>query len=296
MMISVIICSTNDGRLKRVTQNIAETIGVEYELLVRNNRGTGDGICKVYNELAEQACGEMLCFVHEDVQFVTQDWGQILSTKASEPKCGIIGFAGAAAKSRELSGTMHKKYGECSIIDCVENEPIPLDFQHINTSGLDFAPVVTVDGVCLFMSKAVWSEVKFDQTSFPGFHLYDLDMSTAVFVAGYTNYICHPVRLAHFSRGDYTTTWYQDSKIYDKKWDTHLPLYVNRPDDKQIAKDEKYIFFNITYHLIKRKALPPNLIRERIARMWREYPLQFKNYYLTYRFCRYALENKTKTK
>ena len=80
-MLSVLICSINGELLRQVKQNIAETVGVPYEILVWDNKASNDGICKVYNRLASDAQYPLLLFVHEDVTFETMNWGQKLAQK-----------------------------------------------------------------------------------------------------------------------------------------------------------------------------------------------------------------------
>lgn len=290
-MISIIICSTNPERLARVEGNISATVGCEHEFVVRDNKGKSDGICKVYNELAREAKGEYYCFVHEDVLFDTPDWGVKFREKAADSNVGIIGFAGAAMKTRTLSGMMHPHYTESNVANIKEGEQIPVSYRRYSVSGLEFGPVVTVDGVCMFMRRDVFEKVGgFDQQTFTGFHLYDLDISTAAVVAGFTNYTCHSVRFIHFSLGDYNIQWYEHSRIYHRKWDDVLPLYLNRPSEKQIEKDERYMFFNITYHLLKRTKLPTDELWQRVKMQWRKNPFYHKSYYHIYRYMRYCIE------
>ena len=74
-MISVLICSIDTELLNNVRTNIAETIGVPFEILYLDNRNEKKGICQVYNELAERARFPYLCFLHEDVILNANDWG-----------------------------------------------------------------------------------------------------------------------------------------------------------------------------------------------------------------------------
>lgn len=278
-MISIIICSINPKRVENIRRNVERTIGVEYELLVRDNRGTTDGICKVYNELAKSAKGDFLCFMHEDIEFDTTGWGKIMEEQAAKPECGVIGFAGAAIKTRAMSGVHHKHYEECNVADIVEGSDLPTKYVKYNYSGKEIAPAVTIDGVFMFVRREVYQRVGgYDQKTFTGFHLYDLDFSSSVFDAGYINYICHTVRFAHFSKGHYSLEWYIDSLKYQEKWEAKLPFYIETPSKKVIQKDEKYIYFNITYHLMKRSCLHPDMIKERVDWQLNNYPFYYKSW------------------
>ena len=75
-MISVIICSVNPARAEAVTKNIAATIGVPHEVIIINNAKELGGMGAGYNTGAERAVYDMFCFVHDDVEFHTKDWGK----------------------------------------------------------------------------------------------------------------------------------------------------------------------------------------------------------------------------
>ena len=68
-MLSIIICSVLPERLRKISQNIDETIGVEYEIVTIDNREKCWSIARAYNEGARQAKYPNLFFVHEDVMF-----------------------------------------------------------------------------------------------------------------------------------------------------------------------------------------------------------------------------------
>jgi hypothetical protein len=97
-MISVIICSRSQDLLEKLKLNIKKTIGVEYEIIAYDNSEASDGICKVYNLCSKKAKFEYLCYIHEDVHFITTDWGKELVSNYT-PDTGVIGLAGGMFKS-----------------------------------------------------------------------------------------------------------------------------------------------------------------------------------------------------
>ena len=226
-MISIIVCSINPDAAEKLKQNIAATIGrVEYEVIVFDNRTSGYGICKVYNSCADKSRYDFLCFLHEDVQFDTIGWGEKIVRKLSEPDCGTIGFAGSKLRTEGFYGIGLATEGtwRSNYIQHLNGRWYVGTFENPDCS--EFSPVVVLDGMCLFVSRKVWSEIRFDEQKFPGFHLYDLDFSTAVFAAGYVNYVCHTAIVEHFSEGFYTSTWFEATRDYNGKWAEKLPLYV----------------------------------------------------------------------
>ena len=66
-MISIIICSRTPDISQELKQNIGTTIGCDYELVVVDNSSNDHSIFSAYNEGAEKAKSELLCFMHEDV-------------------------------------------------------------------------------------------------------------------------------------------------------------------------------------------------------------------------------------
>lgn len=75
-MLSIIICSVDKQRLSNIQRNVAETIGdgVKYEIIAIDNSERKGSITSIYNEGARRAKYPCLLFVHEDVEFQTQDW------------------------------------------------------------------------------------------------------------------------------------------------------------------------------------------------------------------------------
>ncbi len=61
-------------------------------------------ICEAYNRGAAKAKYDILCFVHDDVEFITPDWGKnILQHFADDPDTGVLGVGGSICKCRMAS-------------------------------------------------------------------------------------------------------------------------------------------------------------------------------------------------
>ncbi|MBQ5701900.1 MAG: hypothetical protein IIV68_07245 [Alistipes sp.] len=222
-MFSIIVCSINPDNAQTLKQSIEATASMPFELIVFDNRQSGLGICQVYNQCAERAKYDYLCFVHEDILFHSKGWDAILAGKLSEDSCGVIGFAGGTAKYPYL-------YGWQNISTFCQKHYLRGDGTksslRSSKSKSNFSEVVTLDGMCLCVRADVWGKHPFDAATFRGFHSYDTDFTTALFVAGYKNYVCHNVVLEHRSTGSFSKGWLESVKIYLNKWSCHLPLYV----------------------------------------------------------------------
>ena len=229
-MLSIIICSISPERLLQVSQNIHETIGVEYEIVALDNRERNWSIARVYNEGARKANYSFLFFVHEDVKFHTQDWGRFIENKLSEPDCGVVGFAGSKARLNCYSGWMQDYRWVCACMYQKDKTETKLEVAHA-TLERPFEEVVVLDGMGLFVRKEVWEQFPFDEATLTGFHCYDLDFTLQIAASKrYKNYVCCTVQvlIEHFSLGNYNEDWYHETiRIHKLKWDKMLPLMVD---------------------------------------------------------------------
>ncbi|MFI3305231.1 MAG: glycosyltransferase [Rikenellaceae bacterium] len=251
-MISIIVCSVNSKLAESFRANVASTIGVEYELIVQDNRGTTMGICEVYNMCAERAKYDSLLFIHEDVIFETEGWGREIVEQLRQPKCGAIGFAGATLKSKSYSGWgQQRKYSVCNYIE----QYVDGSRRHLYTNdstSAQFQPVVTLDGVALFVSRKVWAESRFDDQLLRHFHCYDLDFTLQLFDRGYTNYVCKCISIVHFSLGKYDDAWIRETnKLHDQKWGDKLPMMVGDLSSREIRANERHVDFVYVKSMVK---------------------------------------------
>ncbi len=237
-MISFIICSKNNEQLEALNHNLFQLVTIPYEVLSYDNQDN-KGICEVYNSLATKSKFEVLCFLHEDVRFYKNNFTKSILQKLLKPETGIIGFAGGRFKTKAPSSWFIDNYCRKNFYQLKKDGDLMLEYENPNNET--FSQVVTLDGFCLFMNKKVWQENKFDDTSFSGFHFYDLDITTQV-NSSYKNYVCNNVEIAHLSMGNFDKNWAQNCLIYTEKWSKTLPLAI---DDIALQKKNR---LEVYYH------------------------------------------------
>lgn len=288
---TLICCSVDPTAAEALRCNIAETVGEPFEFVVWNNKGRNTGLCEVYNRCAARAAGEYLCFVHEDVRFLTQGWGGRLAVKLCEPDCGVIGFAGSVLKLRRTTAWLHGVGDMRS--NYVQHHGGGRHLHAKNPGGGEFSPVVTLDGMCLAVRREVWAAVPFDDAAFPGFHCYDLDFTTAVAVAGYRNWVCNTVCVEHFSAGSYSYGWLEALERYHRKWADRLPLSAEPLDGAQLGdldrRAEAYFL-----KLLCQKRLFDACPFGRIVRYLRTYPGHAASWALPLKYMKYHLKSLVK--
>jgi GT2 family glycosyltransferase len=242
-MISIIISSYQKKYLSAVKKNIAETIGVEYEIIEIDNPGKM-GICEAYNTGAKKSRYLYLCFVHEDVRFITINWGQnLINHFSSDPKCGVFGLAGSVCKNRMLTswwqpvieGTETKRTNYIQTFSNGTSEHFLL-----NPLNEHKSLVVSLDGVFMAMKKDVWEKVLFDEKLLKGFHAYDLDF-TIRSSKNFNNYVVYDILLEHYSEGVNDLNWLKQNLLIHNKNKGRLPIIkCNSIYKEQLRKIDQF--------------------------------------------------------
>ncbi len=93
-MLSIIVCSRSRTLLPMFTNNISNTVGVEYELIHIDNSENKYSIYSAYNLGISKSKFPYLCLVHEDVLSHTNNWGVNVIAHLQDPTTGILGVAG----------------------------------------------------------------------------------------------------------------------------------------------------------------------------------------------------------
>lgn len=227
-MISIIICSRKVDISDELKTNIATTIGCEYELCVIDNSSNSYNIFTAYNEGVKRAKGDVLCFVHEDVVFHTDNWGvDVTDLFLENCNIGAVGVVGGQYLSRnkvawwdaspmigEIIQGSTDKFGKYSAI--------------FDSNGRvkNVTDVVAVDGCFLCIRASLFhNNIRWDDVSYKGFHLYDVDIAMQIIDKGYRVCICPGLLIEHKSRGCANGAYYDALNVFCCKWESKLPMY-----------------------------------------------------------------------
>lgn len=258
-MISIVICSVQPERLQAVAANIASTIGVEHELIAIDNRIEGRGLCEVYNEGASRASYDFICFVHEDVEFLSEGWGvRALAHFTADADLGLVGLAGSRYKAKVPSGwhcgdkrdicinILHGSSREAAVAGFCKPEAL---------ADASSIPVVAIDGVWMLVRRSVWSAVRFDEAR-KGFHFYDVDFSLRVSQAAKVAVI-YDVDLLHFSLGSFGEAW--ASKALDYAASPPFPFPAGVSGAIKNGRSKEILAVRYWLRLLRRARLPLSL-------------------------------------
>lgn len=246
--ISIIICSQQKELSDYTNDNIKNTIGVEYEIIYIHNKNNRYSIFEAYNMGIAQSKGDVLCFQHDDIEYLSYDWGKIVKEILSMPNVGACAIAGANYVRRTPAYySIGKGYNVINLIQKTNEGEIEWRDYSSPTS------LVVFDGLWFCIKKECFSKIHFDSNLYQGFHFYDIDISTQLIVAGYDIMGAPDILIKHKSGGNTDITWLKNSFVYALKWKEYLPLY-SKPVDKEIAIQLEYkALYSSFCNIIKNK-------------------------------------------
>lgn len=254
-MLSIIVCSRNKTLPKEFTENINNTIGVDYEIIAIDNSDNEYSIFSAYNIGISKSNYSYLCLVHEDVLFHTNNWGSTIIAHLQDMRTGIIGIAGADLVTRVPAAWSTLISPSQNMIQTDLSGKKPTEFL-IEPEGFNCSKrsSITLDGVFMCMRKELMKEISFDE-NIKGFHGYDYDITIQSIVLGYVNYVIYDIKLEHFSRGKTDITYFRNLIFIFKKWEKYLPLIGNNitnDERRNIAKIEKRKLYQLLKKMVRK--------------------------------------------
>lgn len=223
-MISLICCSRKPTLSKELQDNIAATIGCDYELVTIDNSSNRYNIFQAYNEGVKRAKGDILCFVHDDVLFRSEMWGLIAEKLLGDDSIGIVGFAGTHFMPKCPMYWWDSPYVSQHNIDNGNLQSKPEYFKG------QIADVIAVDGFCFFSKKSIFQTVRFDEDLYSGYHAYDMDICMQVQKMGKRVCVTNAILLEHFWNADlfndktYLAKLDKNIVLFYKKWESIMPM------------------------------------------------------------------------
>ena len=204
-------------------RNVKKTINTPHEYIRIDNRSNSHSLCSAYNEGVSKSRGDILVFVHEDVFFMEQNWGQVLIEKFStDDSLGLIGVAGTqylvadhpawlAAGSPFLKGrVIHELNSE--------------ERYYLSVFSWDKADaeVVAVDGLFFAIRTSLFNRIRFDEATFNHFHFYDLDICMQVRKT-HRLIVTWDILVKHLSAGNCNSEWMEAGRRFLSKYRQDLP-------------------------------------------------------------------------
>lgn len=241
MIVSIIICSRSQFISNDLLENIKNTVGCEYELIVIDNSNNQFSIFQAYNIGIEKSTGEYLCFIHDDILFRSKEWGKVVNRIFEEnPNFGLIGVAGAKIKTKIPNGwwDCEEKYKSVNIIQNFANGNV--EKQSVGFEYTRFNEVVIIDGVFMVLRKK--TELFFSR-EYKGFHNYDFNISFEILKKGFKVGVTNEILIEHFSIGVLDKEWFKSTINIHNNYSELLPIATTKIDlvKTEIFGGERFI-------------------------------------------------------
>lgn len=268
-MLSVVIVSNRENNAKKIIENIAATVGIAHEIIQITEIKAGISHC--YNEGAKKSVFPHLCFVHDDVLFHTNGWGEEVTACLQNGQTGMVGTMGGRYKSAFGAGWRDGEWTSfrMNVVDAASGKHLLY-----NPNQEQQSEVVSLDGAFLCCTKEHWQQHPFDDQNFTGFHFYDLDICLQMRRAGLKNYALFAVELAHLSQGRKDAAFLNDYLTFQAKWKNSLPVSLDAMNRKSQQDLEGYALAQ-TVRLMKQNRFSRVQRRKQVQLYWQRY----KNWY-----------------
>lgn len=249
-MITIVVCCRNESDCLNLEASIRQTIGMPYEIIAVKDSLHGHSIFRALNYGIEQAKYDYICITHDDVQFYTTNWGEIVIKHLKQEGIGLIGIAGTPTLGNIPSDwsfdIQYKNLRQKN-----KHNGIPFLESSGEFNNQNSLQVVTLDGVFLCCQKSLFQTLRFDENQFSGFHSYDIDLCLQAHFSGYENRVINDVLIEHASMGNKNKSWIENQLILWRKWSKLLPTSVLPINAHQLLIKEKQY---MEYHFARRMA------------------------------------------
>lgn len=223
-MISIIFCSIDPEKAARTASHYHMLCGTEpHEVIqVNNPRSLADG----YNRGIEASSGDIVIFSHDDIEFLEpESWlGRL---KGHLDRFDLVGLAGTT----RLTAPAWAHAGP------------PYTFGQVAELGGNLAPyrvlvcavpapliggMQALDGLFLAARRRILEQVRFDASTFDGFHVYDIDFSFSAHLAGFGVAVAADLPVLHQSQGNFDEKWRHYARRFLQKHGTRLATFPQR--------------------------------------------------------------------
>jgi tetratricopeptide (TPR) repeat protein len=198
--VSVVICSNSAARFNEAKAMYQGLLAeVPHEIIgIHDARSLAEG----YNRGLAQARNEVIVFSHDDVEIVSPDFAAGLL--AGLEKHDVVGIAGANA----INGGAWHFAGHPHIFGQIAmRNGTGLAVTSYGVSSATSGKLLVLDGALFATTREIAKRIGFDEQSFDGWHLYDLDFTLRAARAGLDCATCNDILVLHASKGNYDKDW-----------------------------------------------------------------------------------------
>ena len=245
--VSVLICSRSAERFVRAEAMYHRLFAeVAHEIIViRDARSLAEG----YNRALRQARHGIVLLVHDDVTILSPDFAaRLLLAISRHDLVGVAGTRKLVGGAWHLAGHPHLA-GQIGMPGGDGGYAVTLyEVMERETKGLQ-----ALDGLLLATHRDTALRLGFDEASFDGWHLYDLDFSLRASQEGLDCAACNEILAVHDSQGTYDEQWRKYAQRFCAKHESLLrpmPSVFSNPELVALRLRSAEEWRLLTQHLI----------------------------------------------
>ena len=210
--VSLVFCSNRPEKFDTACANYRALLrDVPHEIIGIHD---AQSMCEGYNRGIRRASGEIVILSHDDITIVNPDFSARLFAHLSNHD--VIGVAGT---TRLIDGNwvdagwphLHGQIGSQI------HQPGKLVVTTYQVRGAVASGAQALDGAFLALRREVFERVQFDERTFDGWHLYDLDFVFSAHIGGLRTAVCNDLCLIHNSIGAYREEWERYARRFVEK-------------------------------------------------------------------------------
>lgn len=214
--VSVLICSRSAERVAQAEAMYRRLLAdLPHEIVVI---GDARSLAEGYNRALRQARHDIVMLAHDDVRILSPDFAaRLLRGMSRHDLVGIAGTRKLAGGAWHFAGHPHLA-GQIGMPDSDGGYVVTLyDVDERETAGLQ-----ALDGLLLATRRETALRLAFDEASFDGWQLYDLDFSLRASQEGLDCATCNDILVVHDSQGSYDEHWRKYAQRFLDKHQSRL--------------------------------------------------------------------------
>ena len=223
--ITIVTCSRNKKEEKKdFLEHLEYTCGIDNEIIFIEN-SEGKSLTSIYSEMIEKCDTEIILFIHDDIDFLSPNWGKEIYHLFDENKdYGIIGVAGSGEFDSNCAWWNYKdKYGQ--VLHRKDGKSWLTTFS--DRLKEDLVEVCVIDGLFMAVHKNRITQ-NFD-TDFQGFNHYDTSFCIDNYLDGECKIgVTTNIRVAHNSIGETKIEWFVNKNLLNEKYSEYFPIKIKR--------------------------------------------------------------------
>ena len=194
-------------------------LGKNIEVIEYINNGEFS-LTEVYNKGLKEASNKIVVFLHDDIYFDSNGWGNKIIKHFQSSEYGILGLAGTTDVPE--SGKWWEDRSKMVGIVNHENGGKKWESKYSKNWSNEVLDVAIVDGLFFAVHKDRL-KVNFDE-NVKGFHFYELDFVLANYLLNVKIGVIFNVRVTHKSVGMTNQQWEDNRLQFVEKYKSNLPV------------------------------------------------------------------------